>query len=257
MRRKFYQVLIIYVLSISFLGCSPGREPKLIRVQDYNSCDFVSRSDKFRDLPYSWGEYLPIYFEFHYTIPQEYRPFFYESADLWNTKLDAEFIIIQNDINQDIHLNAGAMAEDRKNVIYWLDRSEIPVLNQNTSYDLTLGIAREWGFKTLFYIQFMNTDIIIIEDTINELIDTGHRYLHPRDRKTFEENLIKNTIAHEFGHTFGLDHNPYSSLMRFKTNIDTDLVRQPVGEEDINSLSCIYDLDRLREYHPLDRPYSI
>ena len=45
--------------------------------------------------------------------------------------------------------------------------------------------------------------------------------------------------------------------MRLSSDIETDLVKQSVSEDDINNLSCIYDLDRLRRQHPLESSYII
>ena len=177
---------------------------------------------------------------------------------MWNTALDAKFIIIQNDINQKRVLSVNSMESDKKNVIYWLSRSEIPVTDENNSYTRSLALTRKSGVKLVnSYVQLINTDIIIVEDTVNTLINTNLQYLNPRGIRAFEENLIRNTISHEFGHALGLADNPNSPLMYIKSNMITDLVRQPVNEEDINNLSCIYDLDYLRRTSPLEQPVSI
>ena len=259
MKQKLYHNTIIWVLSTVFLGCSPtlNPAPSITRTPN-NECQFVSQSDKFPELPYSWNYHLPVHFELHYSVPPEYRNFFYESADLWNTRINAKIITIENNtINPQSNLNTISMERDGKNLIYWLNRSEIPILDPDISYKSTLAITRKIGFKNIFYVQLTNTDIIIVEDTLIDNINNTRQYLTQEDLRAFEENSIKNTISHEFGHALGLADNPNSPLMRLSSDIETDLVKQSVSEDDINNLSCIYDLDRLRRQHPLESSYII
>ena len=199
-------LLLLLVLSISNIACTPKLEPE-------PDCNFVMSSEIQR---VSWKGNLPVNLYIAPEVPTEYRESIRIAAARWNKELKKEAILIKESDNI-----PSKAAKDKVNVIYW----------QNTWDD---GKPSEQARTTIHWKGDMINEADVMINAMNHQF-SKFGVLEP------SKVDLTSLMVHEFGHVLGLQH-VHSEPSVMSPTLALNTARLDPTNTDLNSLKCEYNI---------------